>query len=207
MRPRVRIVATIGLAALCVGAAAEGVTQTGDQANFTFTDFETRVPVHLPLSMATGTVGPNFLCHGDPVSVIGASNAPTNSNGRDLDDLKDALFQTVHGKTAVDLGKLLSDVQFAPDRAAKTRLLFGIEHLAAAQLADYIYTLDGTQMRQLEMGQTVRPAMNTSTAAGVGVPPQRQRCYSTQQIDQAIAEGIRVVRLIIRNLDAQGSKK
>lgn len=210
------ILAVIGLASFChcaVGASDGPVipppgdtVQTGETVNFTFTEHTMRIPVRLPVVGARGVVGPNVLCHGEPQissrvavgSVGGYAPIPYAGN------LRGALLDMVVGKSANALIGLLKAVQMASSREAKVRDLFGVTSLSG-NAGLFTYTVDYAQLQLLQMGQEVRPRLYSQSTAPVN-PVTGEHCYTTQQIDQAIAEGVRVVTEIILALNPSALK-
>lgn len=191
MRTYTRIVAMLGLAAFCSYAAGQPVAAGSvASANFTFTDFVTRVPVSPPNYTAIGIAGPNFICNGfagpDQTEKFPATHYPG--------DLRGSLFKNVYGKSLADLIHLRDAVQNVTGRDAKVRELFGINQLSSSSTAVYTYAIKDAQRRLLQMGQEVSDLALTDSS----VLANAQRCYTTLQVNQAINEGMRVVNEIIQ---------
>ena len=209
------LAAVLGLLSFCACAAAQSVTRTGGSVNFTHTGVVTRVPVGLPLVDAKGSqmlfdargvVGADLVCFRPSSGTPAPSDGGKLGPDRDPGDLKAALLDQVYGKTSAGLSGLLANVNSAPGRNAKLRELFGIQLLAPLKPPVYLYSLNDAQIRQLQMGQEVNYAQPTSISSGPpgspGQQPRGERCYTTAQLDNAIAEGTRVVGELIRALQA-----
>lgn len=142
----------------------------------TVNDAATRVPFSVqgstPEFSVHATYGPNyFYCSRD----IG--NSPLSPAA-----LKPGLVRVAEGKTAARLRDLVTQIDAAPDRSAKLRLMFGWDNrfsLTTPPLPETWAQTDPDYMNKLRMGEEVRswgPA-----------------CYTVSQVDQIIAEGLRVL--------------
>lgn len=202
MRTHFQIVAVLGLAAFWTCAAGQGVTQTGETVNFTFTGLAMRVPVSLPLSGATGTVLPSFFCFG-PAEAAPSGASRIQGDGS-LNDLKAALLNKVYGKSIAELNNLIAAVANASGRDAQLLALFNVGRFNGTTPFVLRYQLSAAQTQQLQMGQEVSgPEQITSgLSSASGLVPSALRCFTTAQIDQAIDVGVGLVATIIDRLVA-----
>ena len=192
------LAAVLGLLSFCACAAAQGVTESDGTVNFTFAGFVTRVPVSPAVGGASGNVGPDLVCFTPAGAAGSAVGQERFGPSRDPGDLRTALFDNVYGKPAAGLIDLLAKVQNASSRGAKLQELFGLPQLSSPATAPiYLYRFNNAQLQQLRMGQEVSDPPPFFTSPGVA-----QKCYTKAQLDNAIAEGTRVVGELIRALQA-----
>ncbi len=105
------------------------------------------------------------------------------------EQMKQRLVTFVAGKTVAQLQSMIQQIESEPNRNGKMRLMFwgGASPPATPPLPWPVLSV--ADQRQLQMGQEV----------SIGGP----YCFMNAQIDQIIAEGLRVMRAVLQNLQAQ----
>jgi hypothetical protein len=146
---------------------------------------ETRVPFSMqgdiPEFYIRATYGSNFYyCTDDPE--LGGVLNPAR--------LQQRLVGVVDGKTAAQLGSLLTQITAAPNRWEKLRLIFGFNpdqvRIQAPTSGTWVRSQNEDYRTKLRMGQEAR----------LWGP----NCYTVDQADQIIAEGVRVIQAVAQAL-------
>jgi len=206
--PAVALICTWNVKAAEDPSMAPGQAPGKRIVNVNLTGAVTQVPIRLepgvPGTPAWRVVGVQNLifCNHATSDNSGAQPGTPNQFKRDTGDLKGALVAMVRGRPVADLRDILRKLGDAARREQKMEILFGITNEPPVfRSRDSLVELSIQQTEALQMGQSVtQPVPQSGTAGGVGP------CYTPQQIDQAIAEGTRVVSAIVDAMDKPAKK-
>jgi hypothetical protein len=182
---------TLGLAVLINLAIAVPSTLHAEEISVTLNEFATRIPISfIPSVVMLSQASSFYFCRfpGNP-----ARDIPSPEN------LKMSLFNLVRGKSAAEIQALIIRIESESDRVEKTGLMFSSAFKAGSRenFADFTNSPIRSRWGTTPQDQYLLiPLTYGQEVTLLGAPS----CYTADQVDQLNAEGLRVIREVMRQL-------